>query len=371
MDRRTGVARTSARGVILYDFLYVLGGAESVTLDLAKAFSADVCCDFSSELKFPADALAGLHLRQLGQSTDLAVWRTLKGLWNFRHKTGFLDRYEWAIFSGSNAPVAVSNRRNGRNYYYCHTLPRFAYDLHDYYLDLLPPWQRPLLKALSALVRHQYAAALRRMDLVLANSVNVQGRLRRYLGQDSVVVNPPCAVDDFRWLGQKGYYVSTARLEPFKRVDTIVRAFRDMPDKQLVVLSGGSQLGALQALAGGAPNIRFTGWASSEEARRCVGEAIASIYVPVDEDFGMSPVESMAAGKPVIGVAEGGLLETVLAEQTGLLIDPPLTPESICEAVRSLSPEQALAMRPACEARAGRYGREIFFQKLRELLAID
>ena len=94
-------------------------------------------------------------------------------------------------------------------------------------------------------------------------------------------------------------------------MDLIVKAFKKMPDKRLVVVSGGADMPGIKQIAEESPNIEVLGWIS--EARLCdlMGRCIATIYIPRDEDFGISPVESMAAGKPVIGVQEGGLLETV------------------------------------------------------------
>jgi glycosyltransferase involved in cell wall biosynthesis len=126
---------------------------------------------------------------------------------------------------------------------------------------------------------------------------------------------------------------------------------------------------ALVALAAEAPNIQFVGWTSDAELADWVGRARATLYVPVDEDFGMSPVESMAAGKPGIGVAEGGLLETVLDGQTGVLLSPALGVAALCAAVESMTAERAREMRAACEARAQVFRSEVFEARIRALLA--
>lgn len=85
-------------------------------------------------------------------------------------------------------------------------------------------------------------------------------------------------------------------------------------------------------------NISFTGPVEEEELRSLIGNAIATLYIPVDEDFGMSPVESMAAGKPVIGVREGGLIETVMDGETGILLNADPSIEQIRQGVMDLSP---------------------------------
>ena len=123
----------------------------------------------------------------------------------------------------------------------------------------------------------------------------------------------------------------------------------------------------MKRLAADAPNIHFTGWQTEAQLSRWIGNAIAAIYIPMDEDFGMSPVESMAAGKPVIGVAEGGLLETVVPDQTGILLEPPPTADAITAAVNDLTPKRAQEMRSACETRASLFTREIFLEKMRKM----
>ncbi|MEA3276551.1 MAG: glycosyltransferase [Pseudomonadota bacterium] len=359
----------SGRGIVLYDFLHCQGGAERLTLDLVRGLpNADLGFGFRDIQYFPDTLLDGIRFFDLGVKARFVGGRTVQGLLAYRKRTGFLRDYDWVIYSGSVAPEAVYNHPEGLNLYYCHTIPRFAYDLRDYYVRQLNWWQFPVFQALGAYVRHRYPRALRRMDLIIANSENVRRRIRKYLDLDSVVVHPPCDVEGYRWLGQEDYYLSTARLEPYKRVDLIVEAFGQMPDKRLIVASGGSDLERLKGLARGADNIRFTGWIDDAELRKLTGKAIATIYLPKDEDFGMSPVESMAAGKPVLGVAEGGLMETVVSGETGLLIGPEPKPDAVIEAVRVLDPQSVSAMRSECEARARLFSRERFLDQMRALV---
>jgi glycosyltransferase involved in cell wall biosynthesis len=148
-----------------------------------------------------------------------------------------------------------------------------------------------------------------------------------------------------------------------------VEAFRQLPDLQLVVASGGSEQQRLQRLAEDAPNIRFTGWLEAGTLSQLIGQCIGTLYVAKDEDFGMSPVDSMAAGKPVIGVAEGGLLETLKDGETGYLIQPPLSVAKLIASVRSLSPQRALQMRTACERRAQQFSKARFTASMRDAIA--
>ena len=358
------------KGIVLYDFLLVRGGAERLTLDLVRGMpGVDLCVGYRDPSAFGAHELDGIRCHDLHAATAIPGWRTFKVMRAFAGtKTRFLEGYDWALYSGSNAPLAVHQRRNGRNLYYCHALPRFVYDLRDYYLQRLPPPLRPALKALAAYVKPRYEASLAGMDTLIANSENVRGRVQRYIGRDALVVNPPIDVERFRWSHDGGYFLSLARLEDFKRVDLIVEAFRRLPQHRLVVASGGSQATALRKLADGAPNISFTSWLGDDELGKLIAGARAAIYIPHDEDFGMSPVESMAAGKPVIGVAEGGLLETVVDGETGLLLPRSPTVEDLVEAVLKMTPDLARSMRGAAENRSQLFSKERFLQRMREVI---
>lgn len=354
---------------ILYDYLQVAGGAERLVLELAHGLPDRRLV--VSRVYPPAAAierLRAVQVRSLGTPATRLLGRIPEAIHAFRRRAAFVADAESVLYSGFYAPFAVRHQDAGRRAYYCHTPPRFAYDLRDFYLERMAAPARPLARAFFDFVKREYEASLRRMDTVIANSENVRGRLASFCGVTATVVNPPIDTAGFRWIEGGDYYVSLARLAPYKRVDLVVRAFRAMPDRRLVVASGGPEEGRLRELAAGAPNIAFTGWTTDARMRDLIGRARAAIYVPRDEDFGMSPVEAMAAGKPVIGVAEGGVLETVVDGETGILVPADPTVEALADAVQRLDGARALAMRAACEARAARFATAVFLERMRSLL---
>lgn len=350
---------------VFYDFLMVQGGAEYTTLLLQKALNANVCV--ASIAKDSFNSIDHRHVLTIGHHWKLPVIPTVHGLWCFYKKTFFLNKFTGpVIFSGNNAVCAVHNHPNGQNILYCHTIPRFAFDLYDYYKDRLPFWQKPIYDALCILVRRTYLSSLRKMDTILVNSKNVKQRMKKYTGYDSDVVYPPVETEKYTYIKTGDFYLSTARLEDYKRVDLIIKAFRKMPDKRLVIASSGRQAEHLKDLARGATNITFTGWIKDAELKKLVGESLATLYMPIDEDFGISPVESMAAGTPVIGVNEGGVLETVEHEKTGYLCPP--TEKDIMAAVIYMTREKALSMRKRCEERAKNFDKSVFVSTVRKYL---
>lgn len=346
------------------------GGAERVTLRLSRAFpdyrllvsrvfpEAGPLFSFSEEQ----------HVKALGNPHTSWMGRVIEAMFVFRFCARFLERAESVIYSGAFAPFAVRYQTKGRRIYFCHTPPRFAYDLYDYYWVRFGWFKRALFFLFVRIVRREYSRALRKMDVIVVNSENVRRRLEIYLGTKSRVIFPPVATGNFRWIQSGDYYLSYARLEPNKRVDLIVEAFLGMPDRRLVVASGGSQDRALKDLAARVPNIEFVGWQSEHDLARLIGGAKAVVYVPVDEDFGLTPVEAMAAGKPVVGVADGGLLETVIDGETGILIMGTLTASKITLAVRELEQMDIESMRNSCEQRAKKFDEQVFVESFRELL---
>ncbi|MBP8936847.1 MAG: glycosyltransferase [Agrobacterium sp.] len=358
--------------VVFHDYFAIRGGGERLVLTLANRLGTRLVYGYRTPDSFEPEMFPtsshslGLPnvLRRAGmRPLALAVMFMLAGS---REK----DRGV-RIFSGVAAPFAVFGCRQNRgaNIFYCHTPPRFLYDQRDYFISRLPGVAKPVAKPLLWLFERFYRRAVDRMDVIVANSGNIAGRVRQYLGKNSIVVPPPVDTDRFLWRNQGDYYLSTARLSPLKQVDRIIDAFVKMPHKRLVVASGGEELERLRASAGGAANIELRGWVSDEQLLDLIGNAIATIYLPRDEDFGMSPVESMAAGKPVIGIAEGGLLETVIDGETGILLPKDFSDAQLMSAVEHLTPETALSMRPACEACATRFSRQVFVERMKEVVA--
>ncbi len=353
--------------IVLHDYFEALEGGGRLCSVLAQGIRADIGYGFTRPEHPFLCPFTQTQQIDLQSGSRIPLWRQFKLARAFTQHTQFLHPYDTVIYSGFYTPLAIMQHPQGKNILYCHTPPRFVYDQRDFYLAQLSPPLRPLLQAFIAYLQPRYEAALAKMDVILTNSAHVRDRIHHYLGKKAQIIHPPCDTSHFRWLGQKNYYLSTARLDPLKQVDKIIQAFLQMPDKPLIVASGGSELKKLQRLARNAPHIQFTGWISDVQLAELMGNAIATLYVPKQEDFGMSPLESMAAGKPVIGLAEGGLLETILPGKTGILL-PQATSETICDAVNRLNSDYALSLRAECEQQAQNFRNELFLKKIKEFL---
>ncbi|MEZ5672692.1 MAG: glycosyltransferase [Thiotrichaceae bacterium] len=352
--------------IVLHDYFEALEGGGRLCSILARGIEADLGCGFARQ-SHPFLQDFKNQLIDLKSYSRIPLWRQFKLARHFAQHTQFLANYDTVIYSGFYTPLAIAQHLEGKNILYCHTPPRFIYDQRDFYLAQLSPPLRPLLQAFIRYLQPRYEAAIAQMDVIITNSTHVRDRIRHYLGKEAQIVHPPCETSHFRWLGQKSYYLSTARLDPLKQVDKIIQAFLTTPDKHLIVASGGSELSKLQQLARNSPHIHFTGWTTEAQLTELMGNAIATLYLPTQEDFGMSPLESMAAGKPVIGLAEGGLLETIVPGKTGILLAEATT-EAIRDAVNLMTPEYALSLRTECEIWAQNFRSELFLQQMQNIL---
>ena len=353
--------------VILHDAFAFKGGGERLVQILCRDLKVDLAFGHRNKKTFNLDKLPN-KLINLESESNLAVWRTIKRLHTFRNKTKFLKKYKNVIYTGQNSSLAVSNHSEGKNIYYCFTPPRSMYDLKESHLASQTPLERLRHVLYNAFYQPLYENAIRKMDVILADSKNVQNRIHKFLGLESTVVYPPCDLDKFCWISQGNYYLSTARLTPYKRVDIIIQAFTKLPRKQLLIASTGPDEKRLKQLAEGFDNIQFTGDINDNELKNLIGNAIATIYIPKDEDFGISPVESMAAGKPVIGSGEGGLLETVIHGETGWLSSPNISVEELVQMLDAANPKLARSMRFSCEKQATGFRTELFINKIKDSL---
>lgn len=354
------------QNIVLHDLFDIKGGGERLALTLVDALESDLCFGKYNPESFDLSHLKSYELFDLQLKTNFPGLKTISLAQLFKNKTTFLKKYKNVIYSGVICPLAIDNHSNGSNYYYCHTPPRFVYDKYDFYSDQYALPQRLLLKLLVSWFKPKYEAAISLMDLVFTNSQFVRKRVKKYLNRDSVVIYPPCNIASFKYDKAQGYYLSTARLDNLKRIHHIVEAFKKMPEKNLLVCSTGPAEKTLKKTAADCSNIKFTGAVSDIKLRKLISESIATIYIPEDEDFGISPVESMASGKPVICSGHGGPTETVINGETGLYINEDDIIQSLIDNVNTLDSNTALKMRKACQHRAELFSAENFSSQIKE-----
>lgn len=275
-----------------------------------------------------------------------------------------LGTYDVVLSSSSAFAKGIIPGSKGLHICYLHTPTRYLWsDTHEYIQGLRVPGivKRALPHLLSHLRRWDYQAA-QRVHYFIANSETVRRRIKTYYGRESIVLHPPVDVDQFAVTDTpKSYYLIGGRLVPYKRYDLVIKAFNKI-GKPLKVFGSGPEEAALKKLAG--PNIEFLGHVSDSYRSKLFEEAIAFLH-PHVEDFGITPVESMAAGRPVIAFRKGGATETVIDGKTGRFFDHQSW-EEIADTVLHFKPEEYDSAR--IRAHAETFAAPIFYEKLAGLV---
>jgi glycosyltransferase involved in cell wall biosynthesis len=217
---------------------------------------------------------------------------------------------------------------------YCNTPMRFAWRYHDYMQDRsIHPWLRKALTLTLHPIRLWDAVSANYVDYFIANSYNIARRIAKFYRRDSHVIH--CPVDCSRYRIEQGetqdYYLIVSRLREYKRIDLAIQAFNSL-NRPLVIIGEGSDRARLQRLA--SKHITFLGRVSDDVLQQYYSRCRALIF-PGEEDFGLTPIEAQASGRPVVAYGRGGALETILDGVTGRLFYPQ-TPDALSAAVLAL-----------------------------------
>lgn len=353
--------------IILHDTFLYKWGWERLIMMMAKALQWDIASWFFSLWSFDLRK-EWFEWKMIALTDEIFTrwFRHLKLKYAFLFKTKFLHEYENVIFSWDSISAVRNCWKNTKKIYYCHTPPRYIYDLHELYLKKVHFLLRPFFILFCFIFKKMYEQDIKKMDLILTNSQNTQQRIQKFLWVDSLILYPPVDTNEFKFISQKDYYLSFARLSDAKRVDKIVQAFQQLEDKKLIIIywENDPQKQKIFQMAKWYKNIEFVTLPWNMWFTDYVGNSIATIYIPIDEDFWMSPVESMAAGKPVIWVNDGGLKETIQDEKTGFLIAREAHIKDVIDAIQKLDKNTALWMKENCEQRAKEFALEKFKTQL-------
>jgi len=364
----------SKKILIIHDRFQYKGGGERLVLIMARGLNADIATEYWNENESFSKSEAPQGVKVLGKQTKIRGMGYVTAQWNFFWQTKFIKDYDVIIFSGNNCLSSAWRVKNKRKIMYCHTPVRYAYDLKNYYYNKYPFYLKPIFLFFVYLARVIYQWGIKKMDIIMANSKNVQNRLEKYCHIKSTVVYPPIDMEKFADkgveipIGGQDYYLSFARLVDLKRVSDIVLAFQKMPNKILFVASGGLELVKIKQMSEGFDNIKILGFVDDKKLTELVNGCIANIYIPRQEDFGMTPLEAGAAGKPTIGVDDGGLKETIIHEKTGYLISKDYEIKDLVNAVRWLDKKKAEEMKDNCVVQSERFGKDKFVDKVRGMI---
>ena len=305
---------------VYYDSLLGKGGAERVVIELANTLNADIITS--------------------GYNPEIAQWMPIKGKvidlgnfsMNFFKPLGILfeaplryllnnkyQDYDINIYCGF---ISIFGAKKGKtNIWRCFTPNRMMYDLKEEKQknsDIL----KKLAFKLHVLLfnKRDQEIVKNRFDRIIVQSKNVQQRVKKYYGINANLIYDPVDTKKHYFKKNGDFYLSIARLFPEKRVDMIVDAFLTMPDKKLVIVGDGPEKEKISIKIKKTKNISLITSITEKKLLELYSSCLATIYIPKDEDYGLIPLESMAAGKPCIAANEGGCKETIIHKKTGFLI---------------------------------------------------
>lgn len=351
------------RVAILHDTMTFAGGGQRVALQLGRVLDAPVFTARLDPAVVDEMGYAGADVRVLppgpvpqARFSALDNVRLLARYLGVRNLPG--GPYDAYVLSGSVALFAAWRLRPALEY--CYAPNRALYDLHDELLKACrstPHWL--FSRLFHAGWRVLDRLSHRRAGRMVAISDNTARRARRYLDQEPhAVVRPPLEPGGLRFLESGDFWLSVNRLSLEKRIGLQLETFRRLPDLRLKIVGTGPAMPSPEECP---PNVEFLGRLPQPEIDVLYGRCQGFLTTALDEDFGLTPLEAMAAGKPVVAVDEGGYRETV-TPATGRLV--PADPDALAAAVRQVA-QDPLSFREACEARAREFSLEAFGAAMR------
>ena len=361
---------------LIHDWLNQLGGAEDVLEALVEMFpAAPIYTSIYWREKMPpqyrrwnirASFMDRLPLIHHYQQPYLF-------LYPFAFQSFDLTGYDLILSNKSGFCHGVRKPQGAVHVCYCLTPTRYVWGFDDYAArEGFGPGTRQILRPALKLLQQWDKTAAQNVDHFIAISSEVRQRIARFYGRDSVIIYPPVKTDTFQIADSVGdYFLCLGRLIPYKRVDLAVQACTAL-NLPLLVAGEGRDRARLERLAG--PTVKFLGRVPEAEAPNLMARCKAFLF-PGHEDFGIAPVQAMAAGRPVIAYAGGGALDTVIENVTGHLfhennLQSSQTPEAERRGLISVlkSFDSSKFDSSAIRAHALKFDKSVFVQQLRDFI---
>ncbi|TSC93414.1 MAG: group 1 glycosyl transferase [Candidatus Berkelbacteria bacterium Licking1014_7] len=359
------------RVAIVHEILTQMGGAERVLKEFLEIFpqatiytliyNSDVCGQTFGKYKIITSWLQKLPFSKKIYKKLLPFYPNVIENWN-------LKNYDLVI-SLTSALVKGVKKRNPHQIHicYCNTPTRYLWIDKNFYLETsVPKILRPLLDLYLPYLKKWDFRASQRPDFYIANSREVQKRIKSIYGRESIVIYPSVETELFLPKTKKqDYYLMGGRLVPYKKYDIAIKAFNQMPEKKLIIAGAGSDRNRLEKLAI-SENISFLDRVPDNRLVSLYQNARAYIF-PALEDFGITPLEAMSAGTPVIAYKKGGALETVIEGKTGIFFDRQ-NYQNVISAIKIFEKKKFSSQE--CRERALQFTPEQFRMKIKDFIKL-
>lgn len=351
---------------VVHDWFFVNGGAEKVASDIMDIYGNEEVTVYTLFNHFnERDTKQVLKNYKIKVSVlqhfpfITKIYRYLLPLMPFIIKRFRITGQDLVVTSSHAVAKGVSVSAGTLHVCYCHTPMRYVWDMYEDYASNHSMGTSLLYRLLVKYIRRWDLETSRHVDFFIANSIHVQERIQRNYNRSSVVIYPPVRIDKFALseLPREDYFLCLGRFVPYKKIDLIIQAFQQMPDKKLVLIGDGYGTKTIDDLLHNAHNIQWLGYKEDKELIQHIQQAKACIFA-AKEDFGIMCVEVQACGTPVLALNYGGYQETVVNGKTGYLFNEQTT-ESIMQAVQHFD-EHPLNDRETIRENALRFSVERF-----------
>ncbi len=363
------------RIAIAHDYLTQRGGAERLVLSIVRAFPDATVHTLFYEPDQTYPEYRDVPIRTSVLNRIGVLRRDPRRALPLLAPVASTMRIDADVVVASSSGWAHAFPTRGKKAVYCHSPARWLYVADDYLgqAGRLDP-KRLALAVLSPLLKRWDRRAALSADAYRGNSTVVRKRIRDAYGIDAPTLFPPFSPDVAKgeqeaieqlsgWGEQGGHFLVVSRLQPYKHVDRVIEAFRDMPEHRLVVIGRGPLRDQLRAAA--PSNVRLLEDLTDAQMRWAYANAVALVAAS-HEDFGLTPLEAGAHGKPIIALRAGGYLDTIREHTNGVFFEQP-TPEQIRAGVAAFIEHGAwdsVAIREHVEA----FSEERFIQELHRLV---
>lgn len=373
-------SRKNHKMAIVHDFITYFGGAEQVLKSIHDIYPDAPIYTLLFEEKmrkfFPNARVKSSFLNKLPGFARKNK-KYLIPFFSTAAETLDLRDFDVVISSSNSFVKGVITKPKTIHICYCHAPTRFLWDWHFNYLNenKLSGLKKMFILPTLHYLRMWDKSAAERVDYFIANSRNTSDKIKKFYGRESVVIYPPVDIGNMTTDSNsveakeikketEGYFLIVSRLSGYKRIDLAVEAFNKL-ELPLVVVGEGEEKKRLEKMAG--KNIKFAGFQDEEKLAEYYKNCQAFIF-PGEDDFGMSAVEAMSFGKPVLAYRKGGALETVVEGVTGEFFDDPI-PEILADGIRRIKNNRSNYDAEKIKEHARKFSKEEFEKKVKEFIS--
>lgn len=355
---------------IVHDLLIKLGGAERVLSSLLEIYPTAEIFTLLYDAK-GTESIFEKHKINESYLAKLPTFLKKRHKFLFPYMPSAIEKFDFTgfdlVISSSNSYAhGVITPSDAKHIVYSHSPMRYAWDYtHKYFAEqnsssIFKAFGRILLRDL----RVWDFLASKRSNSIIANSKTVQSRISKFYRRTSKVIYPPVDLSRFKVTeGHQDFYLIVSTLTPYKKIDLAIKLFNKI-NKKLIIIGDGPARKSLQSISN--ENVDFLGRRSDKETAEYMQNCRALIF-PGEEDFGITPIEAMACGKPVLAYRKGGLTETVIEGKTGEFFNTQEV-DAMEDALGRMILNEKFYKCKEIRENANRFSKEIFQKEIKKLI---